>query len=313
MMKLFKPKFWDKRDRVSLFSILLLPLSLIPIIKIYYENSKIKKNFYGLKTICVGNIYIGGTGKTPLAINLASHFKKRFKTYIIKKNYISHLDEKDLLESKNKVIFEKTRELSITKAEKKKAEMLIFDDGLQEKKINYDLKIVCFNSLKLDGNGLIIPAGPLRESLNSIKNYDIILINGNANKESKNFIDKIKKLNPNIKIFTGKYVPQNYSKFKRKKFIIFSGIGNPHTFSDTLKNLKIKYYCYKKFPDHYEYKEKDLQKLKNLATTKNCELLTTEKDYFRIKKSFRKNINFLKVELIVDKEKQFYKHLNERL
>ena len=312
-MKFYKPKFWDKRGHISLFSILLLPLSIIPIIKIYFENNKIKKNFYELKTICVGNIYIGGTGKTPLVINLANHFKKRFRTYIIKKNYISQLDEKRLLESKHKVIFEKTRELSITKAENEKAQILIFDDGLQEKKINYDLKIVCFNSLKLDGNGLIIPAGPLRESLNSIKNYDIILINGNPNKESKNFINKIKKINPDIKIFLGKYTPQNYSKLKKKKFVIFSGIGNPHTFSDTLKNLKIKYNWYEKFPDHYDYKESDIQKLKSLAKAKNCELLTTEKDYLRIKKSFRKNINFLKVELSIDKEKQFYRYLIERL
>ena len=312
-MKFYKPKFWDKKDRVSLFSILLLPLSLIAIIKNYYENNKIKKNFYDLKTICVGNIYIGGTGKTPLVINLASYFKKKFKTYIIKKNYISHLDEMRLLDSKHKVIFEKTRELSITKAENEKAEVLIFDDGLQEKKINYDLKIVCFNSLKLDGNGLIIPAGPLREKLDSIKNYDVVLINGDSNRESRNFINKIKKINPNIKIFTGKYVPKNYSKLKKKKFIIFSGIGNPHTFSDTLKNLKIKFYGYEKFPDHYDYKESDLKKLKDLAKIKNCELLTTEKDYFRLKKSFRKNINFLEVELSVEQEKQFYKYLNEKL
>ncbi len=312
-MKFYKPKFWDKRGHISLFSILLFPLSLIPIIKIYYENSRIKKNFYDLKTICVGNIYLGGTGKTPLVNNLANHFKKRMRTRIIKKNYTSHLDEKKLLETKHKVIFEETRELSIAKAENEKAEILIFDDGLQEKKINYDLKIVCFNSLQLDGNGLIIPAGPLRESLKSIKYYDIVLINGNPNKESKNFIYKIKKINPNIKIFTGKYIPKNHSKLKKKKFIIFSGIGNPHTFSDTLKSLKIKFNLYEKFPDHYDYKESDLQKLKRLAKIKNCELLTTEKDYFRIKKTFRKNINFLKVELKVDHEKQFYKYLNERL
>ena len=312
-MKFYKPKFWDKRDHISLFSVLLLPLSLIAIIKNYYENNKIKKNFYDLKTICVGNIYIGGTGKTPLVINLANYFKKKFKTCVIKKNHVSHLDEMKLLESKHNVIFEKTRELSITKAENKKVEMLIFDDGLQEKKINYDLKIVCFNSLKLDGNGLIIPAGPLRESLDSIKNYDVVLINGDLNKKSKEFINKIKKINPNIKIFTGKYVPKNYSKLKKKKFIIFSGIGNPHTFSDTLKSLKIKFNRYEKFPDHYNYKESDLQKLKNLAKTKNCELLTTEKDYFRIKKPFQKNINFLKIELSIDQKNQFYKYLNERL
>ena len=222
-MKLHKPKFWDNRENISIFSILLLPISLITIIKNYYEDSKIKKNYYDFRTICVGNIYIGGTGKTPLVNNLASYFKKKFKTVIIKKNYTSHLDEKKLLESKHKVIFEKTRELSLSKAEQEKAQLVIFDDGLQEKTINYDLKIVCFNSLKLDGNGLIIPAGPLRERLNNIKDYDIVLINGNNNSGSKNFINKIKIINPNIKIFTGKYIPKDFSKLKKKNFSYLVG------------------------------------------------------------------------------------------
>jgi len=312
-VKLYKPKFWDNRGNISIFSVLLLPISLIAIIRNYYEDSKIKKNYYDFRTICVGNIYIGGTGKTPLVDNLANYFKKKFKTFIIKKNYTSHTDEKKLLEAKHKVIFEKTRELSLMKAVQEKAKIVIFDDGLQEKTINYDLKIVCFNSLKLDGNGLIIPAGPLRESLKSIQKYDIVLINGNINKESKDFIEKIKNIKPDIKIFTGKYIPKNYSKLKKKKFLVFSGIGNPHTFYDTLKGLKIKFNEYEKFPDHYEYKESDLQKLKELAKLKNCELLTTEKDYFRIKRSLRKNINFLKVELLIDNEKQFYKYLNQKL
>ena len=312
-MKFYKPKFWDKRGHISLISILLFPISLIIIIKNYYEESKPKKNYYDFRTICVGNIYIGGTGKTPLVNNLANHLKKKNKTLIIKKNYFSHEDEKKMLESKHKVIFEKTREESLLKAEQEKAKIVIFDDGLQEKTINYDLKIVCFNSLKLDGNGHVIPAGPLREKLNSLKNYDVVLINGNANKETKNFIDKIKNINPDLKIFMGKYVPKNFSNLKKKKFLAFSGIGNPHTFFDTLKSLKIKLVDYKKFPDHYNYTDGDLLKLKELAKINGCKLITTEKDYFRIKKAFRKNINFLKIELSIDQEKKFYKYLKERL
>ena len=312
-MKFYKPKFWDKKGHISLISILLFPISLIIIIKNYYEESKPKKNYYDFRTICVGNIYIGGTGKTPLVNNLANYFKKKNKTFIIKKNYFSHEDEKKMLESKHNVIFEKTREESLIKAEQKKAKIVIFDDGLQEKTINYDLKIVCFNSLKLDGNGHVIPAGPLREKLNSLKNYDVVLINGNANKETKNFIDKIKNINPDLKIFMGKYVPKNFSNLKKKKFLAFSGIGNPHTFFDTLKSLKIKLVDYKKFPDHYNYTDGDLLKLKELAKINGCKLITTEKDYFRIKKAFRKNINFLKIELSIDQEKKFYKYLKERL
>ena len=70
-MKFYKPKFWDKQGFPNLISILLLPISLITIIKNYYENNKIKRNFYEFRTICVGNIYIGGTGKTPLVKNIA--------------------------------------------------------------------------------------------------------------------------------------------------------------------------------------------------------------------------------------------------
>ena len=312
-MKFFKPKFWDKRGHISLISILLFPISLIIIIKNYYEDSKPKKNYYDFRTICVGNIYIGGTGKTPLVNNLTNHLKKKNKTIIIKKNYFSHEDEKKMLESRHKVIFEKTREESLLKAEKENPKIVIFDDGLQEKTINYDLKIVCFNSQKLEGNGHVIPAGPLREKLNSLKNYDVVLINGNTTKETKNFIDKIKNINPNLKIFMGKYVPKNFSNLKKKKFLAFSGIGNPHTFFDTLKSLKIKLVDYKKFPDHYNYSDKDLQELKELAKTNSCELITTEKDYFRIKKTFRKNINFLKIELSIDQEKKFYKFIKEKL
>ena len=79
------------------------------------------------------------------------------------------------------------------------------------------------------------------------------------------------------------------------------------------KSLKIRLADYKEFPDHYNYTDNDLQKLKELAKTKGCKLITTEKDYFRIKKTFRKNINFLKIELVIDQEKKFYKYLKERL
>ena len=94
---------------------------------------------------------------------------------------------------------------------------------------------------------------------------------------------------------------------------MFSGIGNPHTFTDTLKGMKIKLNDHEVFPDHYNYKESDLQKLKQLANQRGCELLTTEKDFFRIKKYYKKNINFLKVELSIEHEKKFLKYLSERL
>ena len=77
--------------------------------------------------------------------------------------------------------------------------------------------------------------------------------------------------------------------------------------------MKIKFNRHEIFPDHYNYKESDLQKLKQLAKQKGCELLTTEKDHLRIKKTHRKNINFLRFESLIEKEKKFFKYLGEKL
>ena len=90
--------------------------------------------------------------------------------------------------------------------------MAIFDDGLQDRSINYDLKIVCFNDLKLIGNGFLIPAGPLREKINSISKYDMAFINGNEVDNSKLKL-LLKSYNANIKIFETNYKAINIKEF----------------------------------------------------------------------------------------------------
>ena len=88
--------------------------------------------------------------------------KKKFKTVFIKKNYISQKDEINLLKKNGHVITTNSRINSLELAEKKKYDFAILDDGLQQKNIKYDLKIVCFNSSEFIGNGFVLPAGPLR-------------------------------------------------------------------------------------------------------------------------------------------------------
>ena len=112
----------------------------------------------------------------------------------------------------------------------------------------------------------------------------------------------------------GKYVPKNFSNLKKKKFLAFSGIGNPHTFFDTLKSLKIKLVDYKRFPDHYNYTDGDLQKLRELAKINGCKLITTEKDYVKIKDK-KNEINVLSIESNLEKtdEKKFKMFLEEKL
>ena len=294
-MKLNAPKFWQDKNFISF---ILSPLSLIT----HFVNS-IKKIFpkkkFKIKTICIGNIYLGGTGKTSLAIEIHNILKKKYKTVFIKKNYLDQKDEIKLLENSGKIISTNNRSNSLNIAQKKGYEIAILDDGFQQKNINYDLKILCFNSKKGIGNGMVLPSGPLRESFNEINNCDLIFING-ENKNNK-LIDKIKFINKNINIFESNYFPTNLKKINTKRnFLFFCGIGNPHEFENTL--FKFKFRIKRKFiyPDHYQILDKDIDKMKELAKKERLSIITTEKDYLRLHKKQKKNITFLRTKLKIN-------------
>ncbi|MDA9597520.1 tetraacyldisaccharide 4'-kinase [Candidatus Pelagibacter sp.] len=310
-MKLTKPYFWDIK-KPNLISILLFPLTILLFLKNLFtskNNQKIEK----IKTICVGNIYIGGTGKTPFCIELNNILKNlNFKTAIIKKFYKDQLDEQRLINNKNKLYCEKNRIESIKKAIKDKNDIVILDDGLQEKKLSYDISFVCFNITKWIGNGFLLPAGPLREGLKSLKNYSAIILTGNG-ENTKKIRSQIKKYNNKIKIFETIYTPINIKKFnKNKNYLIFSGIGNPEIFKKTLTSNKIKVIKSLVFPDHYQYTDYDIKKIKQLAKNLKAKILTTEKDFMRINKN-KKEIDFLKINLFIKNKKNLINFLKKNL
>ena len=307
-MKFIKPKFWETKNFISL---ILYPLSIITYLVNITKTFFTKKQFE-IKTICIGNIYIGGTGKTSLAIEINELLRKKFKTVFIKKNYKNQSDEINLLYNKGKIISSNTRENALSAAIKKKYQLAILDDGLQQKNIHYDLKIVCFNSEYALGNEYMLPAGPLREDINILKNYDLVFLNGE--KKNKKLLAKLKSINKNLKIFEGKYKPLNLKKLNlRKKYLMFCGIGNPYEFEQTL--IKYKFKINKKiiFPDHYKLTNTDLKKLKNDAKKDNLTLITTEKDFFRLNKTQRKNIKFLKIKLEIKEKNKLVETLISKL
>ena len=307
-MKFIKPLFWNSKNIIS---IILFPLSMITLIINELKELKSKKKFL-IKTICVGNTYLGGTGKTSLAIEIQSLVKKKFKTVFIKKNYTDQLDEINLLKKHGALISKNSREEALHLASKKKYELAILDDGLQQKNIDYDLKIICFNAQDGFGNNYSLPAGPLRESINKIKNYDIAFINGE--KKNKDFYLKLKSINKKLQIFEGKYKPINLKIFNlKKKYLMFCGIGNPHEFEQTL--VKNKFLIKEKivYPDHYKIPNEILNKLKLKAQNESLSIVTTEKDFFRLRKSQRKNIKFLKISLKIKDIKKFKKLLISKL
>ena len=311
-MKLNKPKFWDNK-KPSLFAYILLPFSYLVVLRNFIKD-KSRNKIEKIKTICVGNIYIGGTGKTSMSININEILKNlNYKTAFIKKNYNDQIDEQKILSSRGKLFCEKNRVNALKKAINEKIDIAILDDGLQDKKLKYDISFVCFNTENSIGNGFIIPAGPLRESLKNLKKYDGVFLNGNGEEVSE-IINIIKNINPNLPIFQARYLPLNLEKFdKNKNYIAFSGIGNPNSFIKTLKKNNFKVIKNLNFPDHYNYLSQDLIKIKEIAKKMNAKIITTEKDFNRLDKSSAEDIEYLEVKLKIINEKELVNFINKKL
>ncbi len=307
-MKFLKPRFWDN-DQISLYSIFLLPVSLLMQIINFVRRLMVKSHKFSIPIICVGNIYLGGTGKTPLCSELFSILKNLNKNAVfIRKKYDSFQDEINLLKQIGPVYEKSKRINALDEAIQNKFEVAVLDDGFQDFSVEKDLSIVCFNEKQWIGNGFIIPSGPLREGLSALTRANCVIING---KKNINIENKILKNNKLIKIFYSKYKPQNISDFKNKKIICFAGIGNPINFFDLLKKNEINVLEQKSFPDHHNYSNAELDILIKKAKENNATLLTTEKDYLRIEEKYRGNINCLKIKIEIENKNEFIEEIKK--
>ena len=311
-MQFIKPKFWDLK-KPNLLSYLLLPFTIPIRINNALLDLKSKKKDQRIKTICVGNIYVGGTGKTPTTIKLYQLLKQQgYEVVTANKNYKKHLDEKIILEKKTETISSKDRKEIIDKAISMKKKILIFDDGLQDKKVSYDIEFVCFDQKNWLGNGLLLPSGPLREKIKSLKKYSCVFLKKNG-EDISNKIQLIKNINPNIKIFYTHFEPLNIDQFdKSEKYLIFSGIGNPNDFKSLLIKNKLNIIDEIIYPDHYMYNESDIIRIKKHANNLGAKIITTEKDYVKISHLDKEDINLLEVDLIIENEKELTDFIKEK-
>ncbi len=309
-MKLKKPLFWSKNN--NLYSFILFPFSLLIQLLFFFKNIFLKTKKISIPVICVGNIYLGGTGKTPLSIEIVRILKKfNMAPVLVKKFYTDQFDEIDLINSKNiEIIKNSSRYIALKEAEERGFKSVVLDDGFQDHSIYKDLSILCFNEKQLIGNGFTIPAGPLREPLSALRRSKIILING---KKNEDFENKIKSINNKINIFYSKYIAQNSNKFLNENILAFAGIGNPENFFDLLKENNINVEKKISFPDHYNYSKKELDKLLKISKENNLKLLTTEKDFFRIKHFNTTDIDYLTIKLEIINEELFEKELKRHL
>ncbi len=298
------PKFWNKNNFITY---ILYPFSLIYFLlaTINKIKQKLFKKKINIKTICIGNIYVGGGGKTPLVQKIYKELKKNKKICVIKKYKKNQIDEINMLKNNVEVLTPKSRLEGLIYAEKKGYEIAILDDGMQDFSFKKDKSVLCIKSTSAFGNEKMLPAGPLREPLNTIKRYDIAVINGEKNADIEN---KLIKYHKDISLYYSNYYIKSKDNYLNQSFLAFSGIANNKSFFDLMlkNNIKIKERI--EFPDHHNFTDKEMLNLIKISNKKNLKLITTEKNYSGISDKFKKYILCLKIEIEI---KNFGELLNE--
>tara|TARA_B100002052_G_C15863093_1_gene591066 strand:+ start:907 stop:1884 length:978 start_codon:yes stop_codon:yes gene_type:complete len=309
------PKFWYSKN--SIISILLRPISFLWVLGSILRKKK-SYNFNNIKIIKVGNVVAGGSGKTPTVVSIVKKLaNSKYQVHVISRGYKGSIKKSTLVNTDihsykevgdESIILSKiaptwignNRIESIKNAQKMGAKIVVLDDGIQDTSIKGDLNLLVFNGLQGLGNGKIIPAGPLREKLSdSIKKCHLSII---IDEDINNIANKLNNLLPIIKAKIN--IESEYlNNFKNKNVVAFCGLGFPEKFFKTIKEIGCNIRYKKSFPDHYQYKEKDLKELIDIAIKYNSLLITTEKDHIKILKKYRNRIYYfpITVDFINDK------------
>ncbi len=325
------PKFWFKeKDAINIPSLILAPISKCWEIVIKRRLLKGDWEIMPVPIICVGNLLIGGAGKTPVTQAIQTLLSGMgFKAHVVSRGYGGKLkgpayvseissfsdvgDEPILLSKTGPVLIAKDRKMGIYKAFENGANVILLDDGFQNSSTAKDLSLVVVDSRILFGNQRIIPSGPLREPIHSGLNRAdaIVLIDQMGSNESKlpnfNFPSNIPIIKAKIKS------NQDIRTWSNGKFIAFSGIAHPKKFLNSLNFLGFEIVKSYNFSDHYNYKKKDIEKLQNVARSLRAKLVTTEKDFVRIPISLQENIHFLPIHVEFEKPEMLKNMLRNTL
>jgi len=299
------------------------------------------------KVISVGNITLGGTGKTTLVEYIAKFLKGEGKKIAIltrgygKKcsrfalhatRYETMGDEPYMLADNLKdvtVLVDSERIRSAHRAiEDNCVDTVILDDGMQQWKIKKDMEIVTIDSLSVFGNGELIPRGILREPLSALKRADIFLLTKvNLNPQIEKIKNYLRQINPRAEIFSSAHQPVGFYELgkkeellnpfvlKGKNVTLISGIGDPGSFEDLIVSLGINISLNFKFCDHYNYQQEDLEKIMQESKNNNIDtIVTTQKDAVRLAhlgfKNYGLRLMVMRIELkIIENEERFQSRL----
>ena len=307
------PKFWyrEKSWQEKL---------LRPVGKIYgwsVARRFKKENPYQAKipVICVGNLSVGGTGKTPVCLALGqilkemnarlfflNHgYKSKKKGILVRKGQLSALDigdEATLLATEAPTVVDPRRARGAQLAERKGAGILIMDDGFQNPSLIKTFSFIVVDGQVGFGNKALIPAGPLRESLErGLSRADAVVIAGPDKAGVKKQIHKVA---ADLPIYSGHFEPDSkvIQKLKGKKVMAFAGIGRPDKFFDMLTEKGISVEKKAVFPDHYDYTRFDIESL--LSEAGSLPLLTTAKDIVKVPKDIQNRLIAISGQFVFD-------------
>lgn len=301
--KVKTPIFWESKNIKSLG---LLPFSHLyklgtTVDRFFKEKEKYRPS---VPVVSVGNIGVGGSGKTPIVSMLAEHFtEKGYKVAILCRGYgakitgnkkVDNTDSAESVGDEPYMMFKQgvadavwagvDRRKSAKLAEESGATLLILDDGFQHWRLERDVDIVAIGPNGL-GNGYVLPAGPLRESEKALSRADLVVsLKGN---------DFQTNLAHNVKVERGLNT-NDLAPILGRDVFAFCGIGHPQQFYAQLANSEIKIVGRKTYPDHYPYTELDLKELMGKAGTLGAQLVTTEKDAVKLSDAFRKRVRVVR-------------------
>ncbi|BDU50656.1 tetraacyldisaccharide 4'-kinase [Haliovirga abyssi] len=285
---------------------------------LYKINILKSKGIDGVKIICIGNITVGGTGKTPTVQYLVKKMKKNHKIAIVLRGYKGKRKVDPLIISNREKIIAKLYEsgeeayfhaktmknipvivgknryeackLAVDKFE---VDTIILDDGFQHLKLKRDENIILIDATNPFGNGYMLPYGILREPLEGLERADkFIITKSNLVDENKiNLIKKeLEKYNKDILLakHSAKYIydlkleKRKLDFIKGKSILLVSGLGNPKSFENTVMEFDPKKIKRVDYPDHYSYNIEDIKGITEIKNKENFDIiLTTEKDFIK--------------------------------
>ena len=309
---------WYSKNLIYTFiSFIFLPLSIIYYIVFNLKNFVQKQHYFNIPIICIGNLVAGGSGKTSVALSIIKMLPDK-KVVVLLKGYKGKLkgtikidqgkhlsidvgDEALLYSNKVTTFVCSNRKDAIEKIiENENPDLIILDDGLQDKSIYKTKCVVAINGRRGFGNKFLLPAGPLRERILPVllKDY-IFLIIGNDNTNLSSHYKN--------NFFQAEILSEINSN--NRSIIAFSGIGDNDNFFKTLENYRFKLTKKFSYPDHYNYNSSEIEDIINVANKNDNEIYTTSKDWVRLSDNQKKFIKQFPIELDIKNKEVFIEKL----